>query len=95
MAEVLLTQAEKNGFVEFHHFMKKKTEQLKQKFSKLVGKCGFLYTANNKACGEISLIRLRHVDFLHSFSIYPQESKNNTVEGRKSNLKIVTIASRS
>ena len=47
-----------------------------------------------KECEEISTMRLRHVGYLHSFSIYPQESENETEKGRKSKVEIIaTIAS--
>ena len=47
-----------------------------------------------KKCEEISTTRLRHVNYLHSTSIYPQESENKAEKGRKSKVKIIaTIAS--
>ena len=48
------------------------------------------YKRQTKKCEEISMARLRHVDFLHSASIYPQESENKTEKGRKSKTKIIT-----
>ena len=36
-----------------------------------------------KKCDEISTTRVRHVDYLHSSSIYPQKSENKTEKGRK------------
>ena len=41
-------------------------------------------------------MRLRHVDYLHSSSIYPQENENKTEKERKLKVKIIaTIASQS
>ena len=87
----------KNGFVESHHFMKK--ERLSNYSSKTflnqwepMGFCKL----QTKKCEEISTTRLRHVDYLHSSSIYPQESENKTEKGRKSKVEIIaTIASQS
>ena len=42
-----------------------------------------------KKCEEISKTRLRHVNYLHSFPIYPHKSKNKTEKERKSNVKII------
>ena len=40
------------------------------------------------------MTRLRHVNYLHSFWIYPQESENKTEKGRKLKVKIIaTITS--
>ena len=77
----------KNGFVEFHRFMKKE-RQLKQNLFKSVGTMGFC-KLQTKKCEEISTTRLRHVNYLHSSSIYPQESENKTEKGRKSKVKII------
>ena len=49
---------------------------------------------HTKKCEEISKKRLRHVNNLHSSSIYPQESEGKTETGRKSKVNIIaTIAS--
>ena len=60
----------------------------KQNLFKSVG------TNGRKKCEEISTVRLRHVNYFHSSSIYPQESENTTEKWRKSKVKrIATIAS--
>ena len=47
-----------------------------------------------KKCEEISTKRLRHVNYLHSSSNYPQESEGKTETGRKSKVNITaTIVS--
>ena len=85
---------EKNGFVEFHHFMKKERLNNSSKtFLKQWKPIGFC-KLQTKKCEEISTTRLRHVNYLHSSSIYPHESKNKTEKGRKSKVKIIaTITS--
>ena len=82
----------KNGFVEFYHFMKKERlyKQLKQNFFKTVETYGFC-KLQIKKCEEISTTRLRHVNYLHSSSIYPQEGESKTEKGRKSKVKIIAI----
>ena len=56
---------------------------------------GFV-NGKQKKYEEISTTRLIHVNYLHSSSIYPQESENKTEKGRKSKVKITaTIASQS
>ena len=86
----------KNGFVEFHHFMKK--ERLDKSIKTFLNQwepMGFC-KLQTKKCEENSTTRLRHVNYLHSSSIYPQESENKTEKGRKSKVKITaTIASQS
>ena len=42
-----------------------------------------------RKCEEISTARLRHVNYIYSFSIYPQESENKTEKGRKSKVKMI------
>ena len=83
----------KNGFVEFHHFMKKERLNNSSKtFLKQWKPMGFC-KLQTKKCEEISAKRLRHVNYLHSFSVYPQQSENKTEKGRKSKIKIIaTIA---
>ena len=84
----------KNGFVEFHHFMKK--ERLSNSSKKILNQWWPMLFINGKQkkCKEISMTRLRHVNFLHFSSIYPQESDNKTEKRRKSKAKIIaTIAS--
>ena len=83
----------KNGFVEFHHFMKK--ERLNNSSKTFLNQWWPMVFINGKPkkCEEISMTRLRHVNFLHSSSIYPQESENKTEKGRKSKAKIIaTVA---
>ena len=47
-----------------------------------------------KNCEEISTTTLRHVNYPHFSSIYPQESKNKPEKGRKSKEEIIaTITS--
>ena len=89
----LLMQRE-NGFVEFHHFIKKGSlNNSSKKFLKQWKPMGFC-KLQTKKCEEISTTRLRHVNYLHSSSIYPHESKNKTEKGRKSKVKIIaTITS--
>ena len=84
----------KNGFVEFHHFMKKERLNNSSKtFLNQWWSMGFC-KRQTKKCEEISMTRLSHLNFLHSSSIYPQESENKTEKGRKSKAKIIaTIAS--
>ena len=83
----------KNGFVEFHHFIKK--ERLNNSSKTFLNQwwpMGFC-KRQTKKYEEIYMTRLRHVNFLHSSSIYPQESENKTEKGRKSKAKIIaTIA---
>ena len=84
----------KNGFVEFHHFMKK--ERLNNSSKTFLNQWWPMAFINGKQkkCEEISMARLRHANFLHFSSIYPQESENKTEKGRKSKAKIIaTIAS--
>ena len=77
----------KNGFVEFHHFMKKE---------RLSNSSKSFLNCKQKKCEEISMTRLRHVDYLHSSSIYLQESENKTEQEIKSKVKIIaTMASQS
>ena len=97
MAEVLLTHAEEKWLCRISSFYeKRKTKQLKQNFSKSVGTYGFFVNCKQKKCEEISTTRLRHVDYLNSSSIYPQETENKTEKGIKSKVKIIaTIASQS
>ena len=86
----------KNGFVEFHHFMKKERLNNSSKFFLNQWEPMVFCKLQTKKCEEISLTRLRHVDYLYSSSIYPQESENKTEKGRKSKVKITaTIASES
>ena len=87
-----LLMQKKNDFVEFHHFMKKErlNNSSKIKQWKPMGFCKL----ETKKCEEISTTRLRYVNYLHSSSIYPYESKNKTKKGRKSKVKIIaTITS--
>ena len=69
-------------------YEKRKTKQLKQNFFKTVETLGFC-KLQTKICEEISTIRLRHVNYLYSSSIYPHESKNKREKGRKSKVKIL------
>ena len=87
-----LLMQKKNGSVEFHHFMKKERLNNSSKtFLKQWKPIGFCKT---KKYEEISTTRLRYVNYLHSSSIYPHESKNKTEKGRKSKVKIIaTITS--
>ena len=79
----------KNGFVEFHHFMKKERLNNSSKtFLKQWKPMGFC-KLQTKKCEEISTPRLRHVNYLRSSSIYPHESRNKTEKGRKSKVKII------
>ena len=84
----------KNGFVEFHHFMKK--ERLNNSSKTFLNQwepMGFC-KLQTKKCETISTKRLTHVNYLHFSSIYPQESEDKTEKGRKSKVKIIaTIAS--
>ena len=84
----------KNGFVEFHHFMKKeKLNKSSKTFLKKWKPMGF-WKMQTKKCEEISTPRLRRVNYLHSSSIYQHESKNKREKGRKSKVKIIaTITS--
>ena len=95
LAEVLLTHAEEKWVCRISSFCgKMKTKQLKQNFFKSMVTYWFLSTANKKKCEEISTTRLRHVNYFHYSSIYPQDSKNKIEKGRKSKVKIIaTIAS--
>ena len=79
----------------FHHFMKKERlhKQLKQNFFKTVETYGFC-KLQTKKCEEISTTRLIHVNYLHSSSINPHESKNKTEKGRKSKVKILATITR-
>ena len=94
LAEVLLTHAEEKWLCRISSFYeKRKTKQLKQNFFKTVETYGFC-KLQTKKCEEISTARLRHVNYIHSSSIYPHESKNKTEKGRKSKVKIIaTITS--
>ena len=83
----------KNGFVEFHHFMKK--ERLNNSIKTFLNQWWPMAFCKwqTKKCEEISMTRSRHVNFLHSSSIYPQECENKTEKGRKSKAKIIaTVA---
>ena len=84
----------KNGFVEFHHFMKKeRLNNSSKNFLKQWKRMGFC-KLQTKKCEEISTTRLRHVNYLHSSPIYPHESKSKTENERKSKVKIIaTITS--
>ena len=60
------------------------------------------YKVQTKKCEETSTTRLRHVersrhvDYLYSSSIYPQESENKKDKEKLSKVKIIaTIASQS
>ena len=78
LAEVLLIHAEKNGCVDFHHFMKK--ERLSNSIKTFLNQwepMGFCKLQTKKKCEEVSTARLRHentdtyhVRYLHSTSIY-------------------------
>ena len=94
LAEVLLTHAGKKWLCRISSFYeKRKTKQLKQNFLKTVETYEFC-KLQTKKCEEVSTTRLRHVNYLHSSSIYPHESKNKTEKGRKSKVKIIaTITS--
>ena len=83
----------KNGFVEFHHFMKKEILNNSSKtFLKQWKPLGFC-KLQTKNCEEISTTRLGYVNYLDFSSIYSHESKNKT-ERRKSKVKIIaTITS--
>ena len=89
-----LLMQKKNGFVEFHHFMKK--ERLNNSSKTFLNQwepMGFC-KLQTKKCEKISTKRLRHVNYLHFSSIYPQESEDKTEKGRKLKVKIIaTIAS--
>ena len=79
----------KNDFVEFQHFMKKERLNNSSKtFLKQWKPMGFCQLQTKK-CEKISTPRLKHVNYLHSSSIYPHESKNKTEKGRKSKAKII------
>ena len=79
MAVVLLTHAEEKWICKISSFYeKRKTKQLKQNFFESVVAYGFLLTTKQKKCEQISMTGLRHVNFLHSSSIYPQESESKT-----------------
>ena len=97
LAEVLLTHAEETWLCRISSFYEK--ERLSNSSKTFVNQwepMGFCKLQKKKTCEEISTTRLRHVDYLHSSSIYPQEGENNTEEGRKSKVKIIaTIASQS
>ena len=81
----------KNGFVEFRFMKKEKLNNSSKKFLKQWKPMGFC-KLQTKKYEEIS--RLRHVNYLHSASIYIHESKNKTEKGRKSKVKIIaTITS--
>ena len=84
----------KNGFVEFRHFMKKERLNNSSKtFLKQWNPKGFC-KFQTKKCEDISTTRLRYVNYLHSFSIYPHGSKSKTEKRRKSKAKIIaTITS--
>ena len=89
-----LLMQKKNGFAQFHHHMKKDRLNNSSKIYlnqwEPVGFCKLQI----KKCEEISTVRLRHVSYFHSSSIYPQESENKIEKGRKSKVKrIATIAS--
>ena len=89
-----LLMQKKNGFAQFHHHMKKDRLNNSSKIYlnqwEPMGFCKL----QTKKCGEISTVRLRHVNYFHSSSIYPQESENKTEKWRKSKVKrIATIAS--
>ena len=63
LAEVLLTHQKKNGFVEFHHFMKKERLNNSSKtFFNQWEPMGFRKLQTKKKCEEISTTRLRHVN---------------------------------
>ena len=92
LAEVLLTHAEEKWLCRISSFYeKRKTKQLKQNFFKTVETYGFC-KLQTKKCEEISTTRLRHVNYLHSSSIYPHESNNKTEKGRKSEIKIIATS---
>ena len=88
-----LLMQKKHGFVEFNHFMKK--ERLKNSSKTLKQWKPMVFCKlQTKKCEEISTTKLRHINCLHSSSIYPHESKNKTEKERKSKLKIIaTITS--
>ena len=78
LVEVLLTHAEEKWLCRILSFYeKRKTKQHKQNFFKKMETYGFC-KLQTKKCEEISTTRLRYVNYLHSFSIYPHESKNKT-----------------
>ena len=84
----------KNGVAEFHHFMK--NEILNNSSKTFLSQWEPMGFCKQKKCEKISTTRLKHVDYLHSSSIYPQESENKTEKRRKSKVKITaTIASQS
>ena len=89
-----LLMQKKNGFVEFHHFMKKERLNNSSKtFLKQWKPMGFS-KLKTKKCEEISTTRLRYVNYLHSSSIYPHESKNKTEKGTETEVNIIaTITS--
>ena len=94
LAVVLLTHAEEKWLCRISSFYeKRKTKQLKQNFFKTVETYGFC-NLQTKKCEKISTTRLRHVNYLHSSSIYPHESKNKTEKGRKSKVKIIATITR-
>ena len=82
----------KNGFVEFHHFMKK--ERLNKSIKTFLNQwepMGFCKLQTKKIRGNF---HNEIENCLHSSSNYPQESESKTEKGRKSRVKIrATIAS--
>ena len=81
MAEVLFTHAEEKWLCRISSFdEKRKTKQLKENFFKTVEASMGFVNCKPKNCEEIFTTRLRHVNYLHSSSFYPHESKNRERE---------------
>ena len=78
----------KNGVAEFHHFMK--NEILNNSSKTFLSQWEPMGFCKQKKCEKISTTRLKHVDYLHSSSIYPQESENKTEKRRKPKVKIIS-----
>ena len=82
-----LLMQKKNGFVEFHHFMKKERLNNSSKtFLKQWKPMGFC-KLQTKKCEEISTTRLRHVNYLRSSSIYPHDIRVRTKQRKGEKLR--------
>ena len=94
LAEVPLTHAEEKWRCRTSSFHE--NEILNNSIKTFQNQWGPMGFCKQKKCEKISTTRLKHVDFLHSFSIYPQESENKTEKRRKPKVKtIATIARQS
>ena len=78
LAEVL---QKKNGFAEFHNFMKKErqTNSSKTLLNQWEPMC--FCKLQTKKCEEISTTKLKHVSYLYSSSINPQEARTKQRNG--------------